>query len=123
MTDESASTPIESSSTEVLGAPEVPEVPDASSSFLSDLTGNNVIVKLNSGLQYQGKLQSVDGFMNIALEQTKELVDMKVTKVYGDVFVRGNNGKLRKGGKSFLFLTSFVYFECLKDHSVYRFYV
>jgi U6 snRNA-associated Sm-like protein LSm6 len=69
--------------------------PDASSSFLGEITSNNVIVKLNSGLEYHGKLQSVDGFMNIALEQTKELVDQKVTKVYGDVFIRGNNGKWR----------------------------
>jgi len=39
-----------------------------------------------------GELQSVDGYMNIALEQTKEVVDGTVRRNYGDAFVRGNNG-------------------------------
>lgn len=30
--------------------------------------------------------------MNIALEQTEEHVDGKVTNRYGDAFIRGNNG-------------------------------
>lgn len=30
--------------------------------------------------------------MNIALEQTKEIVDGKLRRNYGDAFVRGNNG-------------------------------
>lgn len=32
--------------------------------------------------------------MNIALESTKEYVDGKLRRTYGDAFVRGNNGKL-----------------------------
>lgn len=40
-----------------------------------------------------GELQSVDGYMNIALEQTKEYVEGKLRRNYGDAFVRGNNGK------------------------------
>jgi len=31
--------------------------------------------------------------MNIALEQTKEFVDGKMRRNYGDAFVRGNNGE------------------------------
>lgn len=42
-----------------------------------------------------GELQSVDGYMNIALEQTKEYVDGKLRRNYGDAFVRGNNGTFR----------------------------
>jgi U6 snRNA-associated Sm-like protein LSm6 len=30
--------------------------------------------------------------MNIALEQTEELVNGAITNRYGDAFVRGNNG-------------------------------
>jgi len=30
--------------------------------------------------------------MNIALEQTKEIVSGKVRRNYGDAFIRGNNG-------------------------------
>ncbi|KAF7845720.1 hypothetical protein BT93_L0993 [Corymbia citriodora subsp. variegata] len=59
------------------------------SGFLSEIIGAPVTVKLNSGVVYK-----VDGYMNIALEQTRELVDGKVRRNYGDAFVRGNNGAL-----------------------------
>ena len=83
------------------------------SSFLSEIIGAPVTVKLNSGVIYkgtihflvrvakywwfeflhiQGELQSVDGYMNIALEKTEEYVNGQLRKNYGDVFVRGNNG-------------------------------
>lgn len=95
------------------------------SSFLSDIIGNSVIVKLNSGVVYKGEfllsveeggrlktfgslvrsswrpnfgaiigeLQSVDGYMNIALEKTVEYVNGTKRREYGDTFVRGNNGE------------------------------
>ncbi|TQS33393.1 hypothetical protein Golomagni_06264 [Golovinomyces magnicellulatus] len=63
------------------------------SSFLSDIIGNPVVVKLNSGVVYKGELQSVDGYMNIALEKTTEFVNGAKRREYGDAFVRGNNGK------------------------------
>ncbi|KAK1448398.1 U6 snRNA-associated Sm-like protein LSm6 [Colletotrichum cuscutae] len=62
------------------------------SSFLSDIIGNPVTVKLNSGVVYKGELQSVDGYMNIALEKTEEYVNGTKRRSYGDAFVRGNNG-------------------------------
>ncbi|TKA80402.1 U6 snRNA-associated Sm-like protein LSm6 [Friedmanniomyces simplex] len=61
------------------------------SGFLSEIIGAPVTVKLNSGVTYKGELQSVDGYMNIALEQTKEFVNGKLRRSYGDAFVRGNN--------------------------------
>lgn len=39
-----------------------------------------------------GELQSVDGYMNIALEKTEEYVSGAKRRSYGDAFVRGNNG-------------------------------
>lgn len=80
--------------------------------FLSQIIGAPVTVKLNSGVVYKGmtlllsdyilidyppkfskgELQSVDGYMNIALEKTEEFVNGQLRKVYGDAFVRGNNG-------------------------------
>jgi small nuclear ribonucleoprotein (snRNP)-like protein len=84
------------------------------STFLSEITGAPVTVKLNSGVVYQGtthsaqdssersaqtnfdcrkgELQSVDGYMNIALEKTEEYVNGQLRRSYGDAFVRGNNG-------------------------------
>ncbi|KAJ5585342.1 U6 snRNA-associated Sm-like protein LSm6 [Penicillium hispanicum] len=78
------------------------------SAFLSEIIGAPVIVKLNSGVVYKGntlnsksfvasllisagELQSVDGYMNIALEKTEEFVNGKLRRNYGDAFVRGNN--------------------------------
>jgi len=40
-----------------------------------------------------GELQSVDGYMNIALEKTDEYVNGTKRRTYGDAFVRGNNGR------------------------------
>lgn len=82
------------------------------SGFLSEIIGAPVTVKLNSGVVYkgivgffwaedfhlsrfccaQGELQSVDGYMNIALEKTGEYVNGQLRKNYGDAFIRGNNG-------------------------------
>ena len=39
-----------------------------------------------------GVLQCLDGYMNIAMEQTEEHVNGIVTNRYGDAFIRGNNG-------------------------------
>ncbi|KAI9843194.1 MAG: U4/U6-U5 snRNP complex subunit lsm6 [Sclerophora amabilis] len=63
------------------------------SSFLGEIIGAPVTVKLNSGVVYKGELQSVDGYMNIALEKTEEFVNGQSRRNYGDAFVRGNNGK------------------------------
>ncbi len=35
----------------------------------------------------------MDGFMNIAMEQSEEYVDGQMKARYGDCFIRGNNGK------------------------------
>lgn len=49
-------------------------------------------VKLNSGIEYRGVLACLDGYMNIAMEQTEEYVDGQLKAKYGDCFIRGNNG-------------------------------
>lgn len=50
------------------------------------------MVKLNSGVDYRGVLACLDGYMNIALEQTEEYVNGQLKNKYGDAFIRGNNG-------------------------------
>ncbi len=90
-------------------APEAKEDSRDPSGFLSEIIGAPVTVKLNSGIIYKGEwrilaspslshscigdLQSVDGYMNIALERCREISDSKVTRNWGDAFVRGNNGE------------------------------
>jgi U6 snRNA-associated Sm-like protein LSm6 len=98
------------------------------SGFLSEIIGAPVTVKLNSGIVYKGmlqpairfcavndpagELQSVDGYMNIALEQAKEYVDGKLHRSYGDAFIRGNNGKRSfnlLNGQNLIACYSYVY--------------
>ncbi|KAF9517855.1 hypothetical protein BS47DRAFT_1483053 [Hydnum rufescens UP504] len=59
--------------------------------FLKNVVGKRVVVRLVSGVDYRGVLSCLDGFMNIALEQTEEHVNGRVTNRYGDAFIRGNN--------------------------------
>lgn len=61
------------------------------SDFLKSVLGRPVIVKLNSGVSYRGVLACLDGYMNVALEQTEEYVDGQLKAKYGDAFIRGNN--------------------------------
>eukprot|EP00611_Tribonema_gayanum_P011221 TRINITY_DN2139_c0_g1_i3.p1 TRINITY_DN2139_c0_g1~~TRINITY_DN2139_c0_g1_i3.p1 ORF type:complete len:131 (-),score=41.25 TRINITY_DN2139_c0_g1_i3:335-685(-) len=61
------------------------------SDFLKGVLGRSVIVKLNSGVDYRGVLACLDGYMNIAMEQTEEYVNGQLKAKYGDCFIRGNN--------------------------------
>jgi hypothetical protein len=42
-----------------------------------------------------GILACLDGYMNIAMEQTEEYVNGQLKNKYGDAFIRGNNGKYK----------------------------
>jgi len=59
--------------------------------FLKTVLGRPVVVKLNSGVDYRGVLACLDGYMNIAMEQTEEYVNGQLKAKYGDTFIRGNN--------------------------------
>ncbi|KAI0735981.1 hypothetical protein C8Q76DRAFT_611278 [Earliella scabrosa] len=77
-------------------APIEPPVPYNTTSgsptdFLKGVVGKRVVVRLTSGVDYRGILSCLDGYMNIALEQTEEHVNGRVTNRYGDAFIRGNN--------------------------------
>jgi U6 snRNA-associated Sm-like protein LSm6 len=56
--------------------------------------GRPVRVKLNSGIEYRGVLACLDGYLNIAMEQTEEYEGGQLKARYGDCFIRGNNGTL-----------------------------
>ncbi len=75
------------------GAP-IPVAKKSPTDFLKQVIGKPVVVKLHSGVSYKGILACLDGFMNIAMEQTEEYVDGQLKNKYGDCFIRGNNGKL-----------------------------
>ncbi|TFK48114.1 Sm-like ribonucleo protein [Heliocybe sulcata] len=68
-----------------------PTVSGSPTDFLKGVVGKRVVVRLTSGVDYRGVLSCLDGYMNIALEQTEEHVNGRVTNRYGDAFIRGNN--------------------------------
>mmetsp|Transcript_43592 Transcript_43592/g.116579 ORF Transcript_43592/g.116579 Transcript_43592/m.116579 type:complete len:82 (+) Transcript_43592:365-610(+) len=59
--------------------------------FLTELTGNPVIVKLKWGMEYKGALVSVDSYMNLQLVNTEEYIDSKFQGNLGEVLIRCNN--------------------------------
>ncbi|GAA97502.1 uncharacterized protein L969DRAFT_42969 [Mixia osmundae IAM 14324] len=61
------------------------------SDFLKNTVGQLVSVRLNSGVDYRGILSCLDAYLNIAMEQTEEVVNGQVRNRYGDSFIRGNN--------------------------------
>ncbi len=50
-----------------------------------------MFVRLNMTLN-AGILACLDGYMNIAMEQTEEYQNGQLKAKYGDAFIRGNNG-------------------------------
>lgn len=79
------------------------------SKFLSDIIGSSVTVKLHNGVEYKGNLQTIDGFMNVVLEDGKECVNGSITKDYGDVFIRGNNGMYNSYMRQLVTWTTFSF--------------
>mmetsp|Transcript_12800 Transcript_12800/g.24326 ORF Transcript_12800/g.24326 Transcript_12800/m.24326 type:complete len:94 (+) Transcript_12800:52-333(+) len=61
------------------------------SDFLKSVLGRPVRVQLNTGLEYRGILACLDGYLNLALEQSEEFRDGQLQAKYGDCFIRGNN--------------------------------
>lgn len=75
------------------------EKPGAPSLFLQKIIGNQVTVRLNSGVDYVGVLSCLDGYMNIAMEETEEFVEGVSKGRFGDAFIRGNNVLYIEGGR------------------------
>jgi len=59
--------------------------------FLMDLTGKLVKVKLKWGMEYQGRLESADAYMNLQLQETEEFLDGQFAGFLGEVLIRCNN--------------------------------
>jgi U6 snRNA-associated Sm-like protein LSm6 len=95
-----------------VAAPTQPaETSGSPAEFLKNVVGKEVKVRIGQGIDYQGMLRftlssssadarrisgnlsCLDGYMNVAMENTKEMVDGKVTASFGDAFIRGNNGE------------------------------
>jgi small nuclear ribonucleoprotein len=59
--------------------------------MLQKSTKKKVIVRLKNEVEYKGKMDNVDSYMNLIMTDAEELHDSKVIANYGRVIVRGNN--------------------------------
>jgi len=58
---------------------------------LQKSTKKRVTVRLKSEIEYKGKMENVDSYMNLIMTDAEEIHDDKVIANYGRVIVRGNN--------------------------------
>ncbi|OUT23721.1 hypothetical protein CAS74_000078 [Pichia kudriavzevii] len=79
------------SNTETKVQSEESQTPDITASFLSSITNKPVNVKIYDDFIYTGTLASIDGYMNIVLQNAEEIVRGKSTNTYEEIFIRGNN--------------------------------
>ncbi len=59
--------------------------------ILQKSTKKKVTVRLKNEVEYKGKMENVDSYMNLIMTDAEELRDSKVIANYGRVIVRGNN--------------------------------
>ncbi len=59
--------------------------------MLQKSTKKAVIVRLKNEVEYKGKMDNVDSYMNLIMTDAEEVHDNKVIANYGRVIVRGNN--------------------------------
>ena len=54
-------------------------------------TKKSVIVRLKNDVEYKGKIDNVDSYMNLIMTDAEELRDGKTVEKFGRVILRGNN--------------------------------
>ena len=59
--------------------------------MLQKSTKKKVIVRLKNEVEYKGKMDNVDSYMNLIMTDAEEHHDGNVIANYGRVIVRGNN--------------------------------
>ena len=59
--------------------------------ILQKSTKNNIVVRLKNEVEYKGKMENVDSYMNLIMTDAEELSNGKPFGKFGRVIVRGNN--------------------------------
>ena len=54
-------------------------------------TKKDVVVRLKSEVEYKGKMENVDSYMNLIMTDAEEVNQGKTVGKFGRVIVRGNN--------------------------------
>jgi len=58
---------------------------------LQKQTKKSVIVRLKNDVEYKGKIDNVDSYMNLIMSDAEELNNGKTVEKYGRIILRGNN--------------------------------
>ena len=58
---------------------------------LQKSTKKNITVRLKNEVEYKGKMENVDSYMNLIMTDAEELSNGKPVGKFGRVIVRGNN--------------------------------
>lgn len=58
---------------------------------LQKSTRRHITVRLKNEVEYKGKMDNIDAYMNLIMTDAEELHDGKTIANYGRVIVRGNN--------------------------------
>jgi len=58
---------------------------------LQKSTKKNIVVRLKNEVEYKGKMENVDNYMNLIMTDAEELSNGKPVGKFGRVIVRGNN--------------------------------
>ena len=58
---------------------------------LQKSTKKNIIVRLKNEVEYKGKMENVDSYMNLIMTDAEELSNGKLVGKFGRVIARGNN--------------------------------
>ena len=59
--------------------------------ILQKSTKKNIVVRLKNEVEYKGKMENVDSYMNLIMTDADELSNGKPIGKFGRVIVRGNN--------------------------------
>ena len=59
--------------------------------ILQKSTKKKVTIRLKNEVEYKGKIDNVDSYMNLIMTDAEELHDGKTSANYGRVILRGNN--------------------------------
>jgi len=60
-------------------------------SVLQKSLNKSVIIRLKNEVEYKGKIDNVDSYMNLIMTDAEELHDGKTVGKYGRIILRGNN--------------------------------
>ena len=60
-------------------------------SVLQKSLNKSVIVRLKNEVEYKGKIDNVDSYMNLIMSDAEDLHDGKTVGKYGRIILRGNN--------------------------------